>query len=123
MDVGPPRPPVLDLVLVRHGVAEADQGGAVQALVALFVDLRCAVGVRGWFWGVLGVDAPGFLGDVFCAKARGRCEGAGEGEEEGDGGGFGRGHCFGDMLGGWVGDLGGARRGCAMGWIACGHQD
>ena len=30
MDVGPPGAPVLDLVLLGHGVAEADEGRAVE---------------------------------------------------------------------------------------------
>lgn len=49
MDVRLPGAPVLDLVLFGDGVAEADHGGAVEAVVALFVDLGCAVGVWGWF--------------------------------------------------------------------------
>ena len=82
MDVGFPHAAGFDLVSVGDGVAEADEGGAVEAAVALFVDLGAAVGVRGGFGD--GCWISGGFGE----RVGGGCEGAGEGEEVGWGGGL-----------------------------------
>lgn len=85
MDVGPPRAPRLERVLLGDFVAELDRRAAVEPGVGLLVVQRGAVRVGGWAFGVAG--GRGLGGGEW------RAEGCGEGAQAAERWGFGEGHC------------------------------
>lgn len=82
-DVGRPPAAVFDLRPLRDGVAELDAGGAVQAVVGLFVPGCGGVGVWWDGGGGGGGEARGVVAGWAGCEGRGRGEEAGGGVEEG----------------------------------------